>query len=254
MCPCSLFDDGTVPTLLEDADRVPVTLGVRFTPQQGGVITGVKFYKGLNNTGTHTGAVWSADSTQLASAVFTDESTTGWQTLTFATPVTVRAGREYIASYRTEVGRYSATPNAFEAANLVAIPIQPAPVDLWATEPTLTMVQKAGARCLLIMNRVIRGSLLSGEIAEAVAKFGQTVAATQLGSRVAFAASMGEGRTVMETAPSSQAAGEVYDLAIEVLGGSVSADLFTHGVTLPSNPNQPGFHDRVAKALAAVLP
>ncbi len=119
----ALFDDGTVPTLLEDADRVPVTLGVRFTPSQGGVITGVKFYKGLNNTGTHTGALWGADGTQLATGTFTDESTTGWQTLAFSTPVTVRAGREYVASYRAEVGRYSATPNAFESANLSRPPL-----------------------------------------------------------------------------------------------------------------------------------
>ena len=131
VCPCSLFDDGTVPTLLEDADRVPVSLGVRFTPQQGGVITGVKFYKGPNNTGTHTGAFWAADGTQMASGTFASESTTGWQTLTFATPVTVRAGREYIASYRTDVGRYSATPNAFEAANL--------------SRPPLTVGTRAGA-------------------------------------------------------------------------------------------------------------
>jgi chromosome partitioning protein len=106
---------------------------------------------------------------------------------------------------------------AFEAANLVAVPIQPAPVDLWATEPTLAMVQKAGARCLLIMNRVIRGSLISAEIAQAVTAFGQSVATIQLGSRVAFAASMGQGQTVMETAPHSFAASEVYDLAIEVM-------------------------------------
>lgn len=40
----------------------------------------------------------------------------------------------------------------------------------------------------------------------------------------------------------------------DVVGGAVSADLFARGVTLPSNPNQPGFHDRVAAAIAAALP
>jgi pyridoxal phosphate-dependent aminotransferase EpsN len=37
------------------------------------------------------------------------------------------------------------------------------------------------------------------------------------------------------------------------IGGTVSADLFARGVTLPSNPNQPGFHERVGTALADVL-
>jgi dTDP-4-amino-4,6-dideoxygalactose transaminase len=41
--------------------------------------------------------------------------------------------------------------------------------------------------------------------------------------------------------------------AAPVLGGFVSADLFRRGVTLPSNPNQPGFHERVGTAIAAVL-
>jgi hypothetical protein len=40
----------------------------------------------------------------------------------------------------------------------------------------------------------------------------------------------------------------------ETLGGEVSAALFARGVTLPSNPNQLGFHDRLAEAIAAVLP
>ena len=34
-----------------------------------------------------------------------------------------------------------------------------------------------------------------------------------------------------------------------VLGGEVSADLFARGITLPSNPRQPGFHERVAAAI-----
>jgi len=37
------------------------------------------------------------------------------------------------------------------------------------------------------------------------------------------------------------------------IGGAVSAGLFARGVTLPSNPNQPGFHDRVGTALADLL-
>ena len=106
---------------------------------------------------------------------------------------------------------------ALEAANLVAIPVQPAPVDLWATEPTLAMVDKVGSRSLLILNRVIHGTLLGAEIAREIAAMGHPVATTELGNRISFAASMGNGRTVMETHPNSAAAAEIYDLAIEVL-------------------------------------
>lgn len=131
VCPCSLFDEDTVPTLLQDADTAPVTLGVRFSPDVTGTVTGVRFYKGVNNTGTHTGSLWTATGTLLAQGTFSGESTTGWQTLTFSQPVAVTKNAEYVASYRTEVGRYSATPNAFGSANL--------------SRPPLTVTSTAGA-------------------------------------------------------------------------------------------------------------
>ena len=123
VCPCTLFDDSLVPSLPEAADRDAVTLGVRFTPDTNGQVTGVRFYKGVNNTGSHTGTLWAADGTVLATGTFSDESTAGWQTLTFPTPVTVRKGTTYVASYRTTVGRYSATPDAFAAADLSRSPL-----------------------------------------------------------------------------------------------------------------------------------
>ena len=106
---------------------------------------------------------------------------------------------------------------AIEAADLVVIPVQPTPVDLWATQPTLAMIARANAPCVLVLNRVVRRALLTGEIAEAVGKLGHTVADAQLGNRIAFAASMGEGRTAQETVPGGPAAEEIHDLAMEVL-------------------------------------
>ncbi len=55
VCPCSLFEDTTTPTVLEADDNDAVTLGVRFAPTVDGKITAIRFYKGPDNTGTHTG-------------------------------------------------------------------------------------------------------------------------------------------------------------------------------------------------------
>ena len=55
VCPCSLFEDTTTPTVLKADDNDAVTLGVRFAPTVDGKITAVRFYKGPDNTGTHTG-------------------------------------------------------------------------------------------------------------------------------------------------------------------------------------------------------
>lgn len=113
VCPCTLYDDATQPSVLEDSDRSPVTLGVRFSATVDGTVTAIRFYKGPNNTGTHTGTLWSATGTQLATGTFTGETTAGWQTLVLDQPVPITRNTEYIASYRAPAGRYSATPGGF---------------------------------------------------------------------------------------------------------------------------------------------
>jgi chromosome partitioning protein len=105
---------------------------------------------------------------------------------------------------------------AIEIADLVVVPLQPTPVDLWATDPILQMVAKEGNEALLVLNRVIRRALLTAEMAEATGELGYRVARAQLGNRVAFPASMGSGRTVIETDPNGVAAEEVRALAKEV--------------------------------------
>ncbi|MEO5852653.1 MAG: N,N-dimethylformamidase beta subunit family domain-containing protein, partial [Nocardioides sp.] len=127
VCPCTLFDDGLVPTLLEASDTVPVTLGVRFASEVDGTITGVRFYKGQNNTGPHTGSLWAMNGTELATGTFTNESTSGWQTLVFNAPVSITKNTEYLASYRAPVGRYSANVNEFATTNLSRSPLRVAP-------------------------------------------------------------------------------------------------------------------------------
>ncbi|MGV8978112.1 MAG: DUF4082 domain-containing protein [Cellulomonas sp.] len=119
----SFYNDSAVPSVLEVADFSPVTLGIRFASSASGKVSAVRFYKGPGNTGTHVGAVWSATGTLLASATFTAESSTGWQTVTFTTPVTIAKNTDYVASYSTTVGRYSATVGAFSGTGLQRTPL-----------------------------------------------------------------------------------------------------------------------------------
>ena len=53
-------------------DSNAVEVGVRFRADQGGTITGVRFYKAAANTGTHVGNLWSSTGTLLASATGPD--------------------------------------------------------------------------------------------------------------------------------------------------------------------------------------
>lgn len=115
----SLFPQSVSPAVLTDSDTSSVNLGVKFLSKVAGRITGVRFFKnGSQNGGPHTGTLWTSTGTQLATGTFANETATGWQTLTFASPVTVQANTVYIASYTAPIGRYSATKNFF-ASSLV---------------------------------------------------------------------------------------------------------------------------------------
>ncbi len=78
-----------------------VELGVKFTADTDGHVSGVRFYKSAANTGPHTGSLWGSDGTLLATATFTGETASGWQTVTFSPAVAVTAGTTYVASYHT---------------------------------------------------------------------------------------------------------------------------------------------------------
>jgi hypothetical protein len=93
-------------------DPTPVELGVRFQSEVAGFVTGVRFYKGLQNTGAHVGNLWSSDGTLLASATFTGETASGWQTAAFTNPVPIEPNVIYIVSYHCN-GFYSADPDYF---------------------------------------------------------------------------------------------------------------------------------------------
>jgi len=105
---------------------------------------------------------------------------------------------------------------AVRAAGLVLVPLQPSPLDLWSTGTTLRLAREESRRVLAVLNRVpARSSLIETVVAE-LAREGVAVAASRLGSRVAFAQAMAQGRGVSETAPSGLAAAEIAALAAEI--------------------------------------
>jgi hypothetical protein len=112
-CPCSIFGNPIAPTKPDAGDPNGAELGVKFTTEQYGSISGVRFYKATTNTGSHTGNLWAADGTKLATATFTGETASGWQTVTFSNPVQVLPNTTYIASYHAPNGHFSATPEYF---------------------------------------------------------------------------------------------------------------------------------------------
>ena len=107
----------TVPAVPDSGDAgANVELGVKFTADISGFVTGVRFYKSAANTGVHSGSLWSSAGVLLATANFSGESASGWQSVTFSSPVAVTAGATYVASYHTTTGHYAATAQGFATA------------------------------------------------------------------------------------------------------------------------------------------
>ncbi|MFZ4515960.1 MAG: DUF4082 domain-containing protein, partial [Acidimicrobiia bacterium] len=102
-----------LPTVPSANDPQAVELGVKFRVANAVSATGVRFYKGSANTGTHLGRVWSGSGQLLGSATFTGESASGWQQVSFASPITLQANTTYVASVYMPVGGYAYTMNAF---------------------------------------------------------------------------------------------------------------------------------------------
>jgi hypothetical protein len=121
VCPCTIFGSST-PATVDSGDTGSVVLGVAFNSDTDGFVTGVRFYKATANTGTHTGALWSASGQLLASATFTGETASGWQQVAFSSPVAVTVGTTYVASYLAPAGHYSFTGGAF-ATQVDTIPL-----------------------------------------------------------------------------------------------------------------------------------
>lgn len=106
---------------------------------------------------------------------------------------------------------------AVRVADLVIVPVQPSPMDLWATRPTLDLATGEKRAVLLVMNRVpSRGRLLDA-VAEKARDLGVPVADASLGNRIGFAAALMDGLSLQETDPRSRGAEEIAELAAEIL-------------------------------------
>ncbi|MFI9011407.1 N,N-dimethylformamidase beta subunit family domain-containing protein [Actinosynnema sp. NPDC053489] len=112
-CPCGAWTTDDRPADPELSDGSALELGVKWRADRSGYVRGVRFYKSSGNTGRHTGSLWTSTGERLATGTFVNETSTGWQTLRFTSPVPVAANTTYVVSYLSPTGRYSATTEYF---------------------------------------------------------------------------------------------------------------------------------------------
>jgi chromosome partitioning protein len=106
---------------------------------------------------------------------------------------------------------------AVRAAGLVLIPVQPSPLDLWASAATLAIAREERRAAVAVLNRVPPRSTAAEQIAADLKSLGVVLAASRIGNRVALVHAMAQGLGVHETAAASPAAAEIGALAAELL-------------------------------------
>ncbi|SDR53942.1 plasmid segregation oscillating ATPase ParF [Rhizobiales bacterium GAS113] len=113
---------------------------------------------------------------------------------------------------------------AILASDLVLIPVQPSPYDVWAAADTVELIREArqykpDLKAAFVINRMIARTAIGRDAAAALSQFDDVpVLAAMLVQRVIYAESAAKGLAVIEAAPSSDAARELAELAKQVLG------------------------------------
>lgn len=112
--------------------------------------------------------------------------------------------------------------SAIAASDIVIIPVQPSPYDVWAAKEIVDLIAevrviKAGLIALFAVNRKIVGTAIGRDVAEALASYPLPVLAAAISQRVGFAESAAAGQTVLETEPNGLAAAEIRALVAEIV-------------------------------------
>jgi chromosome partitioning protein len=112
----------------------------------------------------------------------------------------------------------TATRVGVRSADLVVVPIQLTPMDVWASRATKDIIERERKTALYVFNRVPARARMAETIAEALKREKLPIANATLGNRVAYAAALMQGRGVTEALPHSTAADEIRSLAAELMG------------------------------------
>ena len=104
-----------------------------------------------------------------------------------------------------------AIQSVIAVAELIVIPTRPSPHDLRAVGATVDLCERAGKPLIFVVNGATPKAKITYEAVVALSQHG-TVAPVTLHHRTDYAASMIDGRTVMEVDPKGRSAAEVVEL------------------------------------------
>ena len=111
--------------------------------------------------------------------------------------------------------------SAIAASDLVLIPVQPSPFDVWAAKDIIDIVKefsipKPNLETRFLVNRLFPNTMLGAEVKDALTSFDIQVLDSAIRNRTEYAKAARAGLTALETEPTGQAAREIRAVVDEV--------------------------------------
>jgi len=117
---------------------------------------------------------------------------------------------------------HNLTVAAIKAAQIILIPVQPSPYDIWGTSDIVDLVKQRqevvepNLRAAFIISRKVRGTKIGDEVREALTTYGLPIFEAGTSQRVIYANSAATGTTVLDMEPNGPAAEEIQAITHEL--------------------------------------
>ncbi|MGW8137830.1 ParA family partition ATPase (plasmid) [Sphingomonas zeae] len=112
--------------------------------------------------------------------------------------------------------------SAIMAADVVLVPVQPSPYDIWAADEVVKLIVEASVfkeslKATFVVNRKVAKTAIGRDVVEALAAYQIPTMTAQIVQRVVFAEAAATGRAVFEIDGKSTAAAEIEAVRAELM-------------------------------------
>ena len=113
--------------------------------------------------------------------------------------------------------------SAIKASDIIIIPVQPSPYDIWATSDLVDLVKQriemtdGKLKAAFVVSRTIKGTKIGKEISVALSDYDLPVLKTSITQRVIYPTSASIGSSVLDEEPAGEASKEINNLINEIL-------------------------------------
>lgn len=112
--------------------------------------------------------------------------------------------------------------SAIMASDVVVIPVQPSPYDIWAADEVVKLIEEArvfkeNIKSAFVVNRKITNTAIGRDVREALASYPVHVLQASVTQRVVFAEAAAQGQAIFEIDAAGPAVAEIEAVAAELM-------------------------------------